>query len=357
MVGTRAVCATPMSKVAIAMGVAFGSLGIASNVSAENVTKYDQITMIVSSSPGGGTDIVARLLGDAMEKHLPGKPNTIYRHLPAAGGLASLNYFYSQAKPDGRTYYIGAGNQLNPVNLRSKKVEYDPKQLRIIGAFVNPSSFLVLRKEAEGRLGDRSGSLVHMAAFDGTRSGEQIAVWGAEVLKWNIKLVYGYRGTAAMSLALQRGEVDMMTNNNAEVIKPLVERGEANFVTQTGMLSNGKVVPSDMFPDVPIFATMLGNDLNGRAKAAFNLWQRSAQIGKWFALPPKTPDAIVEAYRQAFKKAAANSQFKKMTNVRVSPDFKEMTVADMEQLIEDMAGASDDALEFLAEVRERYRKR
>jgi tripartite-type tricarboxylate transporter receptor subunit TctC len=341
----------------VAAGLALGSMGMSGAAAAADVPNFGDVTLIVSSSPGGGTDIVARLLGDTLAKHLPGKPNTIYRHIPGAGGIASLNHFYSQAKPDGRTYYIGAGNQLNPVNLRSNKVTYDPKQLKIIGAFVNPSSFLVLRPDAKDRLTKLGAQRVHMAAVDGTRSGEQIPIWGAEALKWNMRLIFGYRGTAAMNLAFQRGEVDMMTNNNLDIIKPLIERGEAIFVTQTGMLSHGKVVPSEVFPNVPIFASLVEGKIEGQAKAAFALWQRSAQIGKWFALPPKTPEALVKVYRAAFKRAAADTKFKKTTRTRVSSDFKEMTVTDMERLINDMAGANDDALKFLAEIREKYRKK
>jgi hypothetical protein len=59
-------------------------------------------------------------------------------------------------------------------------------------------------------------------------------------------------------LAFQRGEVDMMTNNNIDIIKPLVDRGEAFFVTQTGMLRNGKVVPSAGL-DTSIYRSVRGD--------------------------------------------------------------------------------------------------
>jgi tripartite-type tricarboxylate transporter receptor subunit TctC len=357
MLSEKLVCVADLRRAAVSAVVALGSVGMVEHVWATDLPRFDDVTLIVSSSPGGGTDIVARLLGDTMGPHLPGKPNTIYRHMPAAGGIASLNYFYSQAKPDGRTYYIGAGNQLNPVNLKSNKIKYDPKQLKIIGAFVNPSSFLVLRTDAKDRLMTPGAQAVHMAALDGTRSGTQIAIWGAEVLKWNMRLIFGYRGTSAMSLAFQRGEVDMMTNNNIDIIKPLVDRGEAFFVTQTGMLSKGKVVPSGIFPDVPIFASLVEGKVEGRAKAAFALWQQSAQIGKWFALPPDTPDAVVKVYREAFDKAASEPRFREIVSKRVSPDHKEMSIADMEAIVADMVNATDDALKFLSDMREKYRKR
>jgi len=80
------------------------------------------ITMIISSEPGGGTDLTARLIAPAMARHL-GQPTIVYKFMTAAGGVAALNQLYTQADPDGLTFLIGAGNQLSPIVLRRPEVK------------------------------------------------------------------------------------------------------------------------------------------------------------------------------------------------------------------------------------------
>jgi tripartite-type tricarboxylate transporter receptor subunit TctC len=87
------------------------------------------ITLIISFASGGPVDGVARVLGGTLSDNLPGRPKVIYMNIPGADGVAALNRLYTITKPDGLTFLIGAGNQLNPVNLRREQVKYDPTKL------------------------------------------------------------------------------------------------------------------------------------------------------------------------------------------------------------------------------------
>lgn len=341
----------------VAMTVAV-SLACLANPAAADEPNYQgkTVSLVVSSAPGGGTDIIARLIATAMSKYLPGQPAMVYKIMPAAGGTAGLSWFASQAPADGLTFFIGAGNQLSPVVLRRPEVKYDPTKLEIIGGFVNPSNYLLVRPQAVKQLTDSSASPIHMAVLDGTRSGDLLAMWGAEALGWNISLVFGYTGTSSMSLALQRGEVDAMSNNDLAVVAPLVKEGQVTLVVQTGELDHGKVVPSGAFPQPPLLSELMLDKLDARARAAFNVWERQAQIGKWFALPPNTPASHVRVYREAFQKAAAEPDFQARVAQAIAPDIKEMAAEDMIALIQEMVSASDESLDFLDKLTAKYRK-
>jgi len=312
------------------------------------------VTMIVSSAPGGGTDITARLVGTAIAKHLPGQPSIVYRHQPAAGGIAALNTFYVQAAPDGLSFFIGAGNQLNPDVLRRPGTQYDPTKLENIGGFSNPSNFLLIRPDVYERLMNRSGPL-NMAVLDGTRSGDFTAMWGAESLGWNLKLIFGYTGTSAMALAFQRGEVDMMNNNALAVIGPMIKAGQAQIVAQTGEFSQGKISPHSHYPDAPILRNMVYEGLPPNARVAFTVWERQAQIGKWFALPPKTPANYVKLYREALAKVSAEPDFIEQMNKLVSPGTKVMSAEDMTGIIQDMNNVTDATLDYFSALTKKYR--
>jgi len=73
--------------------------------SADPFYKGKTIKVLVSSSPGGGTDTVARLVSRFLPKYLPGNPETYVQNMPAGGGLVANNYFYRVSKPDGLTLF------------------------------------------------------------------------------------------------------------------------------------------------------------------------------------------------------------------------------------------------------------
>jgi tripartite-type tricarboxylate transporter receptor subunit TctC len=327
-----------------AIGIAFVGLSAALGTTAMaqdgGAFPKGDITMVVSSAPGGGTDLIARVFGAALSRQLPGRPTMIYNNMGAAGGVAALNYFYIQGKPDGRSLVVGAANQLNPINLGREQIKYDPTRFVQIGGFSNPSSFLFIHNKSAKRLKDKSAPPIQMATVDGLRVGDLMARWADEYLGWNVRLVFGYPGTQEMLLAFQRGEVDMAGNNNLDLLDPIMKKGDVQMLLQTGMLDKGKVLPSPEFPNVPIFDDVIQGKLSGLELEAFEVWRRQSWIGKWFALAPGTPDSIATIYREAFARVVQDPEFLKVVQTRVSPDFGEMTHKDLEEVMKYMADSA-----------------
>src|SRR5262249_5584358 len=84
------------------------------------------VNLVVSSSAGGGYDIMGRPIAKYPGKHIQGNPRVIVSNMPGAGGLTSMNYFYRNAPKDG-TYVGGMQNNLpfEPL-LGTKEAIYDP---------------------------------------------------------------------------------------------------------------------------------------------------------------------------------------------------------------------------------------
>jgi len=61
------------------------------------------IRIIAASSPGGGTDSLARLQARHLGKHIPGNPRVIVVNMPGAGGMIGANYLYNRADKEGLT--------------------------------------------------------------------------------------------------------------------------------------------------------------------------------------------------------------------------------------------------------------
>jgi tripartite-type tricarboxylate transporter receptor subunit TctC len=98
-------------------------LPLASLTCAASAEDYPQqtIRIVVSFGPGGGADIIGRILAESMQKKL-GKP-VIIENKPGAGGIIG-NDVVAKAKPDGYTLGIMTAGQIIAAVTR-KSMPYD----------------------------------------------------------------------------------------------------------------------------------------------------------------------------------------------------------------------------------------
>ncbi len=320
----------------------------ATGAPAQNVSFKDkQITMIIGYAPGGGTDASGRLIARFLGKHLPGQPAIIVRNRPGADGMTALNYMVQQTKPDGMTITMGSSTQVNPLNYRKAQAVYDPATFHYLGGVGRGGTVLVIAKGAEPRLYDKSKPPVVMGSIGGVpSSGMQVTAWGIEYLGWNAKWVVGYRGTSDVMLALERGEIDMTSTGNMFQIGKLVETGKFKILNQSGALENGTLGPRPDFGDAPVFPLqMQGKILDPTAKKAFDYWLSINSMDKWLAVIGGTPQPIVEAYREAFRKTAADPEFSHLGK-KISEDFTPQTYQDVETLVKTLADTPQEAIGY-----------
>ncbi|HET7679124.1 MAG TPA: tripartite tricarboxylate transporter substrate-binding protein [Xanthobacteraceae bacterium] len=295
------------------------------------------ITMIIGYTAGGGVDATGRLISQFMTKYLPGNPPVVIKNMPGADGRVALNFFVRQVKPDGLTLTTGSSTQLDPRNYRVSTAQYDPTKFNFVGGVSRGGTFQVISKAGEQRLTDKTAAPVPIGAVDGTRSGEQMSSWGMEFLDWNAKWVVGYRGASETTVALERGEVDIVSTSNSFLIKRLTDTGKYKLLSQSGIVVDGKLRRRTDFADTPVMAELISAKLNDKgARDAFSYWEAICLMDPWVALPPDTPAPVVATYREAFNKMAADPEFIEKGK-RISEDIAPMTHADIEALVKTAA--------------------
>jgi len=83
------------------------------------------IRIITGFSPGGGTDLRARLFARHMAKYIPGKPTIIVQIMTGAGGIVAANYTLGGvAKPDGLSILHFPSSPVMNVFLLKGKAKY-----------------------------------------------------------------------------------------------------------------------------------------------------------------------------------------------------------------------------------------
>jgi tripartite-type tricarboxylate transporter receptor subunit TctC len=306
------------------------------------------VNMVISSEPGGGTDAFARLVAQYLSPSLPGTPTVVVRNVPGAGGITGMNYMVTQVAPDGLTFVTAGNTMADPLHYRKPQSQFNPADFAVIGGVGRGGEVLLIAKDAEKRLYDKSATPVVAASLGGIpRSGMQMTAWGIEYLGWNVKWVIGYRGTNELMLALERGEADMTSTGNMFLIQKMVDTGKFKILVQSGALRDGKIVGRPDFGDAPVFSQVMEGKIKDKlASQAFEYWSAIAITDKWMALPPKTPPAMVAAHRAAYEKLMRNQEFLEKGK-KLSEGFDPMSATDVERLVATLAALPQEATDYM----------
>ena len=183
-------------------------------------TRAKTVTLVVGNGPGGGFDVYGRLLGRHIGRYIPGHPNVVVQNMPGAGSLLAANYLYNVAPKDGTTFGLIARNMpLLGLLGDNSNVRYDPRKFTWLGSssnFSNDAYVLIVRKDGavksiEDARGPGGSLLLLGGTADGGSSSDVPRILH-DTIGLNMKLIVGYRDSAAIYFAMENGEVHGRTN-------------------------------------------------------------------------------------------------------------------------------------------------
>lgn len=217
------------------------------------------ITIVVTFSPGGINDYLARLLGQRVSEDL--KQPVVVDYKPGATGAIGLQYA-ARAPADGYTLVMVTASTIgtNPV---VKKVPFDPIKdfapigrlaVEPLGVALHPSVPANSIKELVALAKSRPGAL-NMASF-GTGSSSHLA---GELfsLMAGIKMTHiPYKGAGPATADLIAGQVQIMFNS-ISVFVPVTKSGQVKMIASTGLkrtkqMPNLPTVAESGFPDFEV---------------------------------------------------------------------------------------------------------
>ena len=311
--------------------------------SAEVSFKGKTLRIIIDTSSGGGTDANARSMGRYMAKYLPGDPSIVYSNLPGGGGIKANNYFANQVKPDGLTVLVQSA--LNPAQLRQSSAKFKPADYRFVGGTKRLGTVVLVNQNAISRLKDANADPVIFGDTDGTRSGTVLTAWGRKYLGWNVRFVRGYGGLPEMELAARRGESEMIAVPHSAAAKDLMSDGKLTPFVQFGVRdSNDRLLPRVEFPDVPVLDHELRTVMQAKFPQdlkAYEAWIAFQLVDKCMALPPNTPDDVVETWRTAFAKLGEEPDFLALGRRQFGEQFGIHHGAAMDRIAKQIGATSD----------------
>jgi len=278
--------------VALSGVLALTGCGGAKQEAAKPTFPTKAVTIIVPYAAGGGTDLTARALAKASEKHL-GKSVVIVNKTGGGGAVGFTEG--SSAKPDGYTVtmvtvelttlrHLGLATNNYKDFKAIAQINFDPSAITVKAdaPWKNTKEFLDYAKAHPGEVREGNsgpGSIWHLSAANVEKSAG---------VKFNH---IPFDGAAPAVIALMGGHVDVVFVSPAEV-KAQVEAGKIRPLA----IVDSK--PSDALPGVKTFEEETG------IKTTF--------VGPWRGLcvPKDTPDDVAKVLTDAFMKGANEPEFK-----------------------------------------------
>src|SRR3989338_178487 len=288
-----------LTLVCAALGLAVTLTRSAQSAPAAEQPFYAGKTILIISgfAVGGTVDLRARVFARHLPKWIPGNPAIIVQTMAGAGGQIAANYTFNVAKPDGLTLLHFPNSAIMNAFMEPASVQYDIRQIAIL--WVQDDSWLAVTnpkvtntRKAEDVLQTavkwRAGG-VGVTSMRSLRPRLALELFGVDHT-W----VAGYGGSAAMAVALERGEIHLFEEPMAgykAIIQPREKEGTAAVLWQTGILMSDETFKrSEFIPHIPTLGEILP-----KAKKTGPAWEawKAAVVPQAFqtaiGLPPGVP--------------------------------------------------------------------
>jgi tripartite-type tricarboxylate transporter receptor subunit TctC len=268
-------------------------LGLAASARADDFYRGKTVNFIIGYPVGGGYDTYSRLVAAHLGAHLAGHPTVIALNMPGAVTLRATNYLYNEAPRDGTV--IGMIDQAVYLNqiLGTPQLRADATRFSWIGRIVGNSAVLYAWHLAPvKRIED---ALTHelIVGADGVSSRLNWLLLN-NVVGTRLKLISGYPGTGEARLALERGELEAVSQPwpiiRNELAQWLAEK-KISLLVQTGADKSAGT------ENVPRMIDLAKSDED---RALLALFSTPSTIGRSVVAPPGLPAARLAELRTAF---------------------------------------------------------
>jgi len=261
------------------------------------------ITIVVPYAPGGGPDVTARLLADALSPRL-GQPVIVENH-PGAGGLVGVDYA-AAAKPDGYTLFLGTIDTQAILGHLHPGIKPDPTTAFVPISLLSRVDDVIV---ASPHLSITSFPQLLKAAHDGRAFtfstpgvGTSFHILG-ELIRFreNIQLTHvPYRVSSEGYADAMAGRVDLVISGLPPVLS----------LAQTGKLVPLAITGAQRSKDLPDTPTMA------------ELGLKELALSNWFGLlaPAGTPQSVVTLLSRTIAEIEKDDAYRKrMEGDRVEP--------------------------------------
>jgi tripartite-type tricarboxylate transporter receptor subunit TctC len=288
----------------LAATMAFGLAHPANAQPASEPFAGKSVTLIIGFGPGGGYDLWGRTVARHIGKHLPGNPTVVPQNMPGAGSYVAASHIYGAAPKDGTVFAIIARDAaLGPLS-NAPGARFDATKMSWLGSPTREHNVCIANANAAVKsatqLHDTQLILGDTGPGTGTRSYPKVL---NDLFGFKFKLVSGFRSSADVFLAMERGEVEGICESFDSVNqrKPdWIPKKTVNALLQAGSES------PDMLKGIPNVLDLAKND---EQRQTLEYLYAGQDIGRPFVAPPDLPPERLKMLRDAFTATMKDPEF------------------------------------------------
>ncbi len=253
--------------------------------------------------------------------------------MPGGGGIVTLNYVANVAPKDGSVLtMITQSFPMDQALGLERNLKVDLRTLGWIGNMSDSNMYFFTAKESPTRTLDDARRRETVVAATGLGSiMTQLAAVYNNALGTRFKVIYGYPSGPAMSLAMERGEVEGRSTSNPQLLgSPGASASDIlarhNFLIQTGMRKFAG------YEGVPLLLELAQSDDHRRI---FDFVSKAVAIARPLVTTPGVPPERIAALRRAFDATLADPAFLKDA-AQQGLEIGAMGGEELEKIIADM---------------------
>ncbi len=262
------------------------------------------VSVIIGFGPGGGYDTWGRMVARHIGKHLPGKPTVIAQNMPGGGSYVAASQLYSVAPKDGTVFgLISRDAALGPL-AGAPGARFDALKFSWIGTPTKEHNVCLAYHAAAVKsvqdLREKQLIVGDTGPGTGTRSYPKVL---SALLGLKFKLVGGFRSSADVFLAMERGEVEGICESLDSVNsrKPdWIATGKIVVLLQAGP------APHPSLKGIPYVLDLARSE---EQRQVLEFLYAGQGIGRPFVAPPDLPAPRLRILREAFSATMKDADF------------------------------------------------
>ena len=262
--------------------------------------KGKTVKFLVGVAVGGGFDAYARMISPHLGRALDA--TVVVENQPGAGGLIALNSMASGPADGLRIHIVNGTPSVLAQLLDQDNVRYDLTKLDHLGVIAAEPWVMLVRNELPLKSPAdvvKPGRQFRWGGTGPTGGPSDGAAFTCEALKLDCKIVLGYRGSAEIALAVQRGELDALYVTDASGVT-YEKSGQARVV---GTAARER---SKLMPNVATFSEAL--KLSDEQQWWLDFRITLNEIGRILVASPGTPPDRLAFLRNAIKKVLTDPE-------------------------------------------------
>jgi tripartite-type tricarboxylate transporter receptor subunit TctC len=285
-----------------------GTWVVAQSAAAGEYYRGKTIDIVVGSDVGGGYDIYARTIARHIGRHIPGQPLIVVKNMPGAGGGRAAAYVSTVAAKDGTAIAATQpGAIMAPLLEDRAEPLFDPTRALYIGSASNGTRICAAMAASNVKnFDDAAARKTIIGATTTSDSTRDYAFMHKRTSGVQFDVVAGYKNTADIGLAMERGEVQGVCGWDWSSFKSQksdwLRDKKVNLLVQVGMEPDAELtqmgVPS-------VWNYVRGDD---KRKAVEFIASQQAIVRPYLAAA-ETPAEAIAVLRAAFDATMADPQF------------------------------------------------